>query len=1043
MLETRQLLTVYLVYNALNGGIGSLRNAINEANAHPGPDTIAFPVPLVIKVTNQSLPAITDPITIDGTTVQGYNTSSPLVTVNFNGRDGFRFNAGSQGSTLKALSLVNAKNAGVTLNASHITLESNYIGLASDGKTVLGNRGDGVQINASSRGNVIGHVDPIQSVGYYTSQNVPTQPVSLWQGIRGADTSGQYYITGTSGNNGLLFDGTIDGHGSSYTVNYPSAETTSVYGVNNLYNASQGVGAGHFQLVGVYKNADFATSPVEVNGFVYQGTVNDLNNPANYETVDYPGAKYTYVHSAMGGLAVGNFDGPTSDGQSLGAGQAFIYDLSTKTFTLIQLPGATSVTAYGIWQNADGSYTICGGYSVQAVNNVNDQNAPIGAAYLVDYDPRKGFTNFTGFNYPNGAAGTTFLTHFEGISGVERGIYNLVADSVQVGSTANLAQGSVVEVRRNDDGTFGVGTWEDLNFANIGVTSANSIYGNAVVGIAAGPEVPLFTYQAQVNVGTTLSNVISGNGGNGIGIYGSSDNIVSMNEIGTDVSGTQKRGNGKNGILITGPAAHNLIGGVATSGNNPTNGVFYRPAQGNIISGNKANGLLITKGATANQLSGNFIGTTVTGEAPLGNKQDGVAIVKADGNGLIGCSVLQDPFIYYNVVSGNGANGVRVTDSDNTTIQANFLGVDANNSIPVPNARDGLLVSGRTVNTVVGGVIPLGNVISGNTGNGIEVTGSATKFLSFNTFAGVLAFGGVAANGGDGILITASGKGSQVLTSILSGNHRNGLELGGNATDVQISNVAGGTVTAFNAPQPNFGDGLLITGHAHDNIIGGFQESVAPQDTFSSNLRYGIEINGSAYNNHIFDNFIGVGGKGQTALPNRLGGIYVGPGTSGNVIGGRSIAETNKVYSSFGAGIVLDHTRRTSLFNNDVQSNPKGGIVVLGGSKNTIGSADAGNSVTNNGSDGIYLTGNLSGTVVQGNKFNSNQVNGIELVNAQNLLVGGPTPALGNSANDNQIGYGLIAVGNSSGTTVANNVFLRNAAGNVNLTNAKGIKFIP
>ena len=35
-------------------------------------------------------------------------------------------------------------------------------------------------------------------------------------------------------------------------------------------------------------------------------------------------------------------------------------------------------------------------------------------------------------------------------------------------------------------------------------------------------------------------------------------------------------------------------------------------------------------------------------------------------------------------------------------------------------------------------MIPLGNVISGNDRNGIEVSGTASGFTSFNTFAGTL-----------------------------------------------------------------------------------------------------------------------------------------------------------------------------------------------------------------------------------------------------------------------------------------------------------------
>ena len=47
-----------------------------------------------------------------------------------------------------------------------------------------------------------------------------------------------------------------------------------------------------------------------------------------------------------------------------------------------------------------------------------------------------------------------------------------------------------------------------------------------------------FSYQATVNIGFQLSNVISGNGGNGIGLYGANDNQIAMNYIGTDVTGT-------------------------------------------------------------------------------------------------------------------------------------------------------------------------------------------------------------------------------------------------------------------------------------------------------------------------------------------------------------------------------------------------------------------------------------------------------------------------------------------------------------------------
>ena len=62
----------------------------------------------------------------------------------------------------------------------------------------------------------------------------------------------------------------------------------------------------------------------------------------------------------------------------------------------------------------------------------------------------------------------------------------------------------------------------------------------------------------------------------------------------------------------------------------------------------------ITNGASATMLNGNFIGTTASGDAALGNADNGVWIDHANRNFLIGCQFVNNPFVYYNVVSGNG-----------------------------------------------------------------------------------------------------------------------------------------------------------------------------------------------------------------------------------------------------------------------------------------------------------------------------------------------------------------------------------------------------
>ena len=64
--------------------------------------------------------------------------------------------------------------------------------------------------------------------------------------------------------------------------------------------------------------------------------------------------------------------------------------------------------------------------------------------------------------------------------------------------------------------------------------------------------------------------------------------------------------------------------------------------------------------------------------------------MNANGNSLIGCTFQQDPFVFYNVISGNGGNGLRVTNSNDTTIQANFFGMGADNDTAVGNALNGV-----------------------------------------------------------------------------------------------------------------------------------------------------------------------------------------------------------------------------------------------------------------------------------------------------------------------------------------------------------------
>ncbi len=431
-----------------------------------------------------------------------------------------------------------------------------------------------------------------------------------------------------------------------------------------------------------------------------------------------------------------------------------------------------------------------------------------------------------------------------------------------------------------------------------------------------------------------VANVISGNRGNGIELGGSDGNTVVDNRIGTNAAGTAAIPNGGDGIYITYGSRGNEIGGTAFvntvtgQANNPTGSkgtvtpVFVVPPLGNLISGNDRNGVLIDTGSRGNVLNGNFIGTTASGNGALGNRGNGVWITGAPGNSLVGCKFVNNPFVYYNVISGNRGNGLRVTSSDNVTVQGNFFGVGANNTTIVKNQLDGILVDGTSLNTQVGGVIPLGNVSAGNGLNGIAVLGKSRGFVTFNTFGGLLAFKGAAPNGLDGLLITSTGGDNLVRTNVFSGNRGNGIELAGNASGVTVDPDIVGLNTKGNGVLPNGGDGLLIDGTAHGNIVGGTLPSVIPQNTFSGNKGYGVVITGWAHDNRVFRSFIGTQILGVKALGNKKGGVLIAGHAYGNLIGLITLTPANLISGNTGIGVTLTSgTLRNSVINNYIGLN--------------------------------------------------------------------------------------------------------------------------
>ena len=502
-----------------------------------------------------------------------------------------------------------------------------------------------------------------------------------------------------------------------------------------------------------------------------------------------------------------------------------------------------------------------------------------------------------------------------------------------------------------------------VNYNYIGLTTAGQSRGDAGYSGAGNRGDGIYVERSskgnKIGVNPTLEvgavgNVISNNRGAGIRMIGSSGNVIQANRIGTNPAGTRAMGNRHGGIELIG-ASKNKIGGeaIGSNSNGPNNPTgtegdvpenYVAPPQGNLVSGNKREGILISAKSKGTLLSGNFVGTNAAGVAAIPNTGNGVRVIDSNGTVFRGCTVTDNPFVYYNVISGNKRNGIHVTDSDNTVVQANFFGVGMDNTTIVPNKLNGMLFDGDSKKPHVGGVIPLGNVAAGNGQNGIAVRDTVSGFITFNTFGGLLAFKGAAPNKHSGLLVSSTGGNNFARTNVFSGNRRHGIHLTGNAKGMTIDPNIIGLSTKGDTPLRNNGNGILVDGNARGNTIGGNRVSVIPQNASSGNVGYGLVFAGNARDNKVYNTFIGTGVAISTPVPNLKGGILVTGKARNNYIGATGSQKINVIAGNIGYGVTL--TKNSSgnvIANNNIGRGREGlpvpntkGTVLNKGKKNVV-----------------------------------------------------------------------------------------------------------
>jgi len=146
-----------VVTNVDDSGPGSLRQAILDANANPGADTINFNItgPSLKIQPLLGLPDITDPVVIDGSTQPGFS-GAPIVELNGSKSAVRAFFVNAPGSTIRSLVINGFSTGGIIIGpaagGSHV--EGCYIGTDVTGKIAIPNTGAGVSVFSSN--NVIG-----------------------------------------------------------------------------------------------------------------------------------------------------------------------------------------------------------------------------------------------------------------------------------------------------------------------------------------------------------------------------------------------------------------------------------------------------------------------------------------------------------------------------------------------------------------------------------------------------------------------------------------------------------------------------------------------------------------------------------------------------------------------------------------------------------------------------------------------------------------------------------------------------------------------
>lgn len=476
-------------------------------------------------------------------------------------------------------------------------------------------------------------------------------------------------------------------------------------------------------------------------------------------------------------------------------------------------------------------------------------------------------------------------------------------------------------------------------------------------------------------------------------------------------------------------------------------------------------------------ITGCEIGIDFTGLQPAAGadhvQDHGINITTSSTNNIVGGSNSADR----NVIAGCDDHGIQIFSlSTGNSIRGNYIGLGADGSTSIGNGFYGILVANSS-STTIGGGTNMGNVISSNGSNGIQVENVSPNLLVSSNIIGMASDGSTAkGNGSIGVNINNSaspviGGTSTADRNIISSNTSSGLVLSNGCHNAIIQgNYVGVDITGLlNRGNSDMGVYIELSNSA---IVGG--ETALERNIIAGNGSVGGENELTFFtsnNNTIKGNFLGVGADGTTAIPGSDTGLSMNI-SSGNTIGGSNFMARNVMSGNANFGMWLNNVDNSLIEGNYVgldstgvgsEGNTNDGISIQGGSDgdtirgniighnsqrgidmnavnnttiedNIIGMDTTGITAAANGNTGIYMETSSNNNIIQ-NNYTGFNTNGIEVIDSDNNLFYGNYVGL---AKDGTSLAGNTTHGFRTGLGSLNNTYGGAASGQRNYVSNNG-----